>query len=95
MFKRGDMRPEFEAAAFKLKQPGDISDIVETEDGYHLIQLIERRGEYINVRHILLQPQVSTQNLSKAKLSLDSVANLIKGDTAPTKAPVAAASIRA
>ena len=77
MFKRGDMRPEFEAAAFKLKQPGDISDIVETEDGYHLIQLIERRGEYINVRHILLQPQVSTQNLSKAKLSLDSVANLI------------------
>jgi peptidyl-prolyl cis-trans isomerase SurA len=77
MFKRGDMRPEFEAAAFKLKQPGDISDIVETEDGFHIIQLIERRGEYINVRHILLQPQVSTQNLSKAKVTLDSVANLI------------------
>jgi peptidyl-prolyl cis-trans isomerase SurA len=77
MFKRGDMRPEFEAASFKLKQPGDISDIVETEDGFHLIQLIQRRGEYINVRHILLQPQVSTQNLTKAKVSLDSVANLI------------------
>ena len=57
MFKRGDMLPEFEAAAFKLK-PGEVSDVVETEDGFHIIQMIERRGEYVNVRHILLQPQV-------------------------------------
>ncbi|MEI6883143.1 MAG: peptidylprolyl isomerase [Bacteroidota bacterium] len=77
MFKRGDMRPEFDAASFKLKTPGEVSDVVETEDGFHLIQLIERRGEYINVRHILLQPQVSMANLNKAKLSLDSVALLI------------------
>lgn len=77
MFKRGDMRPEFEAAAFKLK-PGEISDVVETEDGFHLIQMVERRGEYINVRHILLQPQVSTLNLNKTKLFLDSLAILIK-----------------
>ena len=77
MFKRGDMRPEFDAASFKLKTPGEVSDVVETEDGFHLIQLIERRGEYINVRHILLQPQVSMVNLNKAKLSLDSVALLI------------------
>jgi len=77
MFKRGEMRPEFEAAAFKLK-PGEISDIVETEDGFHLIQMVERRGEYINVRHILLQPKVSPVNLAKAKLSLDSVASLIE-----------------
>ena len=76
MFKRGEMRPEFEAAAFKLK-PGEVSDIVETEDGYHLIQMIERRGEYVNVRHILIQPKVTLQNLNKAKLSLDSVASLI------------------
>lgn len=76
MFKRGDMRPEFEAAAFRLK-PGEVSDIVETEDGFHLIQMIERRGEYINVRHILLQPQVSLYNLNRAKQSLDSVAVLI------------------
>ena len=76
MFKRGEMRPEFEAAAFKLK-PGEVSDIVETEDGFHLIQMIERRGEYINVRHILLQPKVSPVNLSKAKVFLDSVTNLI------------------
>ncbi len=77
MFKRGEMRPEFEAAAFKLK-PGEVSDIVETEDGFHLIQMIERRGEYINVRHILLQPKVSLVNLTKAKVVLDSVATQIE-----------------
>jgi len=77
MFKRGEMRPEFEAAAFKLK-PGEVSETVETEDGFHLIQMIERRGEYINVRHILLQPKVSLVNLTKAKIVLDSVASLIE-----------------
>ena len=76
MFKRGDMRPEFEAAAFKLK-PGEVSDIVETEDGFHIIQMIERRGEYVNVRHILLQPKVSALNLSKSKIFLDSISELI------------------
>jgi len=77
LFKRGEMRPEFEAAAFKLK-PKEVSDIVETEDGLHLIQMIERRGEYINVRHILLQPQVSMANLNRTKVSIDSMANLIE-----------------
>ncbi len=76
MFRRGEMRTEFEAAAFKLK-PGEVSDIVETEDGFHLIQMIERRGEYINVRHILLQPKVTIVNLNKSKNFLDSVADLI------------------
>ena len=76
MFKRGDMLPEFEAAAFKLK-PGEVSDVVETEDGFHIIQMIERRGEYVNVRHILLQPQVSPVNLARSKVFLDSVASLI------------------
>jgi len=76
MFKRGEMRPEFEAAAFKLK-PGEVSDVVETEDGFHLIQMIERRGEYINVRHILIQPKVSPVNLNIAKITLDSVVTMI------------------
>jgi len=76
MFQRGDMRPQFEAAAFKLK-PGEVSDIVETEDGFHLIQMIERRGDFINVRHILVQPKVSSIELNNAKLYLDSVADLI------------------
>lgn len=77
MFKRGDMRIEFEAAAFKLK-PGEISDIVETEDGFHIIQMIERKGEYINVRHILLQPKVSITSMAQAKTTLDSIGNLIE-----------------
>ncbi|HTX88545.1 MAG TPA: peptidylprolyl isomerase [Bacteroidales bacterium] len=77
MFKRGEMHPEFEAAAFRLK-PGEVSDIVETEDGYHLIQMIERRGDYINVRHILIRPKVSPLSLAKAKTLLDSVASLIE-----------------
>jgi peptidyl-prolyl cis-trans isomerase SurA len=77
MFKRGEMRLEFEAAAFKLK-PGEVSDIVETEDGFHLIQTIERRGEYINARHILLQPKVTLANLNKAKTTLDSVGTMIR-----------------
>ncbi len=77
MFKRGDMHAEFEAASFKLKTPGEVSDIVETEDGFHIIQLIERRGDYINVRHILLQPQVSMANLNRAKVNLDSVSMLV------------------
>jgi peptidyl-prolyl cis-trans isomerase SurA len=80
MFKRGDMRIEFEAAAFKLK-PGEISDIVETEDGFHIIQMIERKGEYINVRHILLQPKVSLASMTRAKTILDSVGNLIEQKT--------------
>jgi peptidyl-prolyl cis-trans isomerase SurA len=54
-----------------------VSDVVETEDGYHIIQMIERRGEYINVRHILLQPRISVVEMNSAKLYLDSVAGLI------------------
>lgn len=76
MFQRGTMRPEFEATAFKLK-PGEVSDVVETEDGFHIIQMIERRGEYLNVRHILIQPKVDQGALNRAKLFLDSVANLV------------------
>ncbi|MCI5056474.1 MAG: peptidylprolyl isomerase [Flavobacteriales bacterium] len=74
--KRDQLVPEFSAAAFKLK-PGEISDIVETEYGYHIIQLIERRGESINCRHILMTPKVSTEDLEKSKSTLDSIYNLI------------------
>lgn len=76
MFKRGEMRLEFEAAAFKLKQ-NEVSDVVETEDGYHIIQMIEKRGEYINVRHILIQPKVSQASMIRTRQLLDSVSNLI------------------
>jgi len=77
LFGRGEMFPEFEAAAFSLDKD-EVSDIVETEAGFHILQMIERRGEYVNVRHILLRPKVSPLDLAKAKIELDSIAILIE-----------------
>ena len=77
---RGELYPEFEAIAFKL-QPGELSEIVETEAGYHFIQGIERRGEYVRVRHILIKPKVSPVELAEARVYLDSIANLIRNDS--------------
>lgn len=74
---RGELVPEFEAAAFRLKK-NEVSDVVETKFGYHLIQMIERRGEQISVRHILLKPEISSEDLVAAKTAIDSVVALIK-----------------
>ena len=75
-----DLVPEYCAAAKALK-PGEVSDVVKTEYGYHLIQLIERRGDLINTRHILMKPKVLPSDLEKARIKLDSVRNLIVNDT--------------
>lgn len=79
-YGRGQLYPEFEAVAFKLKE-GEISNILETEAGYHIIQMIQRKGDYINVRHILLTPKVSSKDLALAKHELDSIVSLIRNDS--------------
>lgn len=76
-YSRGDLYPEFEAVAFGLR-PGEVSEVVETQAGYHIIQMIERRGEQINVRHILLQVQASPADLAKARTELDSIRRVIQ-----------------
>lgn len=76
LFGRGELYPEYEAIAFKLKE-NEVSDIVKTKAGYHIIQLIERRGDYVNTRHILLVPKVSPVEMAKASAELDSIAQLI------------------
>ncbi len=79
-FTRGQMVPEFEAAAFRLK-PDSISKVIETKFGYHILKLVDRKGDNINVRHILIRPKIFTTDVSKAKEKLDSILWLIKIDT--------------
>lgn len=74
---RGVYATEFENVAFNLRD-GEISDVVETQFGFHIIQLIERRGETVNCRHILLTAKVPVEALEKAQNELDSVARLIR-----------------
>ena len=70
---RGVLAPEFAAVAFNLNDPKKVSKIVETEFGYHIIQLIEKRGDRINARHILLRPKVAEKDLTDALNRLDSI----------------------
>jgi peptidyl-prolyl cis-trans isomerase SurA len=72
---KGNLLPEFATVAFELNDPRRVSRIVETEYGFHIIQLIEKRGDRINVRHILLKPKVSKEELDLARLKLDSIRN--------------------
>lgn len=78
---RHDLVSEFAAVAFNLKEPNEISGIVETDFGYHIIQLIDRKGERINVRHILLTPKVSRLEKKKVLAVLDSIADVVRKDS--------------
>lgn len=70
---KSNLVPEFADVAFNLNDPKKVSKIVETEYGYHIIQLIEKRGDRINVRHILLRPHVSEKDITDALERLDSL----------------------
>ncbi|MBT3210325.1 MAG: peptidylprolyl isomerase [Bacteroidetes bacterium] len=78
---RSDVVSEFAAVAFNLREKNEVSKIVETDFGYHIIQLIDRKGEKVHVRHILLIPKVSPIVKMKAIQQMDSIANLIKNDS--------------
>ena len=72
--------PEFSDAAMTLKE-GQVSPIVETPDGFHLIQMIEKQGDMFNARHILRRPQYSSDDMKKAFDKLDSIKALILADS--------------
>ena len=75
---RGTLDPAFAAVAFNLTDPRKISKIVESEYGYHIIQLVDKRGDKVNVRHILRKPQISQESIDKALARLDSIGNDIR-----------------
>lgn len=77
---RGMLDPAFASVAFNLTDPKKISKIVESEYGYHIIQLIDKRGDKIKVRHILRVPRVSPEALEKAENRLDSIADDIRAN---------------
>lgn len=77
---KGYWVPEFTNVAFNLNDPKKVSKIVETEFGFHIMQLVEKRGDRVNVRHILLKPQVAEQDLMDALSRLDSIADDIRNN---------------
>ncbi|MFN8416638.1 MAG: peptidylprolyl isomerase [Cytophagaceae bacterium] len=79
-FKKGELVPEYESVALRLK-PGETSEVIESQFGFHILQLIERRGNEFNTRHILIRPATSGKDLNYPTQILDSVRNLILIDT--------------
>ena len=77
-FGRGEMVPEFSNVAFNLTDPNKVSKIVETEFGFHIIQLIEKRGDRMRARHILRKPEVSAESMQVSLEKLDSIAKTIR-----------------
>ena len=78
--KRGLYVPEFEAAAFTLSED-EISDIVETEFGFHIIKHVDRKGLNVRVKHILIKPDITDADLERVRIKLDSIKTLIEVDS--------------
>ncbi|MBQ8542247.1 MAG: peptidylprolyl isomerase [Bacteroidaceae bacterium] len=89
---RGQFVPEFATVAFNLTDPNKVSKIVETEYGFHIIQLVDKRGDRIKVRHILRKPRVSSANIKTMLASLDSIATDIRNDSVTFEEAVLACS---
>ena len=87
LVKRGTFVPEFEAAAYNLDKD-EVSPVIETEYGFHIIKMIERRGNNIRCRHILIKPEITPEDLQKAKHELDSIRHLIVIDSISFSAAV-------
>lgn len=77
---KAQLVPEYANVAFNLSDPNKVSKIVESEFGYHIIQLIEKRGDRINTRHILLKPKVDEKELEASLVRLDSIAKEIRNE---------------
>lgn len=77
---RNQLVPEFANVAFTLNDPKKVSKIVRSEYGYHIIQLIDKKGDKINVRHILLKPHIDDSEIEKGIAHLDSIANDIRAN---------------
>lgn len=77
---KGELDPAYAKAAFSLKK-GRISTIVESSFGYHIIQLIERREDRVNTRHILMKPEIQSESITSTRNKLDSIAMYIRTDT--------------
>ena len=80
---RGMLDPAFAAVAFNLTDPKVISKVVESEFGFHIIQLIDKRGDKVKVRHILRKPVVADSAVNQTLLRLDSIANDIRAGQTP------------
>ena len=80
---RGQWVPEFANVAFNLTDPKKVSKIVETEFGFHIIQLIDKRGDKVNVRHILRKPVVSDSSITASLARLDSIAADVRAGIPP------------
>jgi len=80
---RGVLDPAFANVAFNLTDPKKISKIVESEFGYHIIQLVDKRGDKVKVRHILLKPEVSDSSIQVSLARLDSIASDLREGVVP------------
>lgn len=78
---RAELDPAFANVAFNLTDPNKVSKIVESDYGFHIIQLIDKRGDRVKVRHILKKPRVSNDNIKSMMLKLDTIADDLRNDS--------------